>query len=698
MCLAGILGRTGTSMGLRRLHQWLRLPLLDKVAIERRLDMVEALVENPGLLMSVAETMRGIPDVERLLKKVQREQGSLTDVVGLYQFVSRLPALVNHISSCAESSTSSSSVKDDDDEKGMSALQKLDKHIGSVLATAQSEAEAFVTLVQRTVDLEHPQGHEYFVSPSFNDDLAELHAKRTKLVGKMEKVLSEIADDLGLDEKKVKLNHSSALGYHVRVSRKDEKNLRSAKGYVTLETRKDGVRFTSPEMKRLSRDHADVNEEYLATQAVIVSKALEVTLSYVPVIEAAAHCLADLDVYCALARAATSSAATPYVRPRIRERGSGVFRLIGARHPCLEVQAGVSFIANDVDLVKGKSSVQIVTGPNMGGKSTYIRTAGVVAVMAQLGSFVPCDSADISIVDCVLARVGAGDSQLKGVSTFMKEMLEAAAILKGATSDSLVIIDELGRGTSTYDGFGLAWAIGEHIASVTNAYALFATHFHELTALADTLPNVVNKHVTAHTGHGTITMLYRLRDGPCDRSFGIHVAELANFPAEVVAMAKKKAEELESFGQASSSFVAPPPSSSTTTSSSSSSSSSPAAGTMSDKDGDAVVDFLKVRMLHLTTNSVVVYISYLLYLYLAILLFFLFLPAIFFFLPSPSPSLFTAFCIRGGGRAGRCRGRGRRTGLAQRGPGRAGALNRPDTHLIDTRFQENKEMCMCLTS
>lgn len=231
-----------------------------------------------------------------------------------------------------------------------------------------------------------------------------------------------------------------------------------------------------------------------------------------------------------------------YVRPHLyrADDAEAKIHLVGARHPCVELQEGVTFIPNDYAFARESSCFQIVTGPNMGGKSTFIRGLGTIIAMAQAGSFVPCTEAELPIVDTILARVGAGDAATRGLSTFMAEMIEASTIVRTATKNSLVIIDELGRGTSTFDGFGLAWSISEYMVKRIGCWTLFATHFHELTALADQEASVINRHVSAHVEDGNVTFLYEVRPGPCLQSFGIHVAEMAHFPKETVECARRK--------------------------------------------------------------------------------------------------------------------------------------------------------------
>lgn len=276
-----------------------------------------------------------------------------------------------------------------------------------------------------------------------------------------------------------------------------------------------------------------------------MERVVDVAASFCDVFFEAAAVLSELDVLAGFADLAASAPA-PYTRPALRPTGEGDIVLEACRHPCVEVQEGVSFVPNDCRLKRGSSWFHVITGPNMGGKSTFIRQVGVCVLMAQVGCFVPAARAEVSVCDAIFARVGAGDCQLRGISTFMAEMLETASILKAATPSSLIIIDELGRGTSTYDGFGLAWAISEHIAEKIRGPCLFATHFHELTALKGG-GGVANFHVEAAVDAASrrLTMLYAVRPGACDRSFGIHCAEFARFPREVLEAARAKAEELE---------------------------------------------------------------------------------------------------------------------------------------------------------
>lgn len=540
MSLYGLLNHCKTPLGGRLLSQWLKQPLMDRAEIEARQQLVEAFVFDTELRQTMQEEhLRAIPDLYRLAKRFQRGKATLEDVVRAYQVVIRLPGFLGTLEGVMDETY----------------RESLDGAYTAKLRTHCDSLAKLQEMVETTVDLDALDNHEYIIKPEFDDSLRIIRKRLDRLRADMDRAFAEAARDLNQErDKKIFLENHKVHGWCMRLTRTEAGCIRNKNNYQECSTQKNGVYFTTKQLQTLRREFDQLSHNYNRTQSSLVSEVVGVAASYSPVLERLAGVLGHLDVIVSLAHCAVN-APIAYVRPRIHARGEGRTILKEARHPCLEMQDDVQFITNDVTLDRDASSFLIITGPNMGGKSTYIRQIGVIALMAQIGSFVPCAEAELTLFDSVFARVGASDSQLKGVSTFMAEMLETANILKSATAESLIIIDELGRGTSTYDGFGLAWAISEHIVREIGCFALFATHFHELTALADKYPQVANLHVTAHIS-GTdsnkeekreVTLLYKVEPGVCDQSFGIHVAELVRFPDKVVRMAKRKADELEDF-------------------------------------------------------------------------------------------------------------------------------------------------------
>ncbi|KAK2628982.1 hypothetical protein QTJ16_002085 [Diplocarpon rosae] len=537
MSLYGLLNHCKTPVGSRLLAQWLKQPLMSKEGIEKRQQLVEAFVEDSELRQTIQEEhMRSIPDLYRMTKRFQRKVATLEDVVRASQVVISLPGFIGTLEGVM-------------DERYQEPLEQT---YTSKLREFLESLAKLQEMVETTVDLDAAQNHEYIIKPEFDDGLRIIRKKLDKMKVEMDLEHRAASKDLGQEiDKKLFLENHKMHGWCMRLTRTEAGCIRNSKKYQECSTQKNGVYFTTQKLQSIRREFDQLSENYNRTQSSLVNEVVSVAASYCPVLELLAGVLAHMDVIISFAHCSVH-APTSYVRPKMHPRGQGNTVLKEARHPCMEMQDDIQFITNDVTLKRGESEFLIITGPNMGGKSTYIRQIGVIALMAQVGCFVPCEEAELTIFDCILARVGASDSQLKGVSTFMAEMLETANILKSATSESLIIIDELGRGTSTYDGFGLAWAISEHIVKEIGCFSLFATHFHELTALVDQYPQVQNLHVVAHIDDNgkakrEVTLLYKVEEGVCDQSFGIHVAELVRFPEKVVNMAKRKADELEDF-------------------------------------------------------------------------------------------------------------------------------------------------------
>ncbi|KAF9493768.1 DNA mismatch repair protein [Pleurotus eryngii] len=537
--LLGLLNKCKTAQGTRLLGTWLKQPLVNLHEIRKRQNLVEIFVEATNARRALQdEYLKYMPDLRRLSKRFQRGLATLEDVVRVYQVILKLPDMVVALENV-------------DATKGQELIEEV--FLKSLREHVESLAK-YGEMVEETIDLDQLDNHNIVIKPEYDNELKIISEKLAEVRDGLDQEHRKVGRDLDLElDKKLHLENNATYGYCFRVTKNDAKAMKNKK-YTEITTLKTGVFFTTSNLKELAEEYVTYTSQYSRTQSGVVKQVVQIAATYTPVLDLLDTVIAPLDVIISFAHVSVN-APEPYVKPTVVERGSGNLILRDARHPCLEVQDDISFIPNDIEMIRDKSEFQIITGPNMGGKSTYIRQTGVIALMAQIGCFVPCSEARLPIFDSVLCRVGAGDSQLKGISTFMAEMLETATILRSATNDSLIIIDELGRGTSTYDGFGLAWAISEHIASQIHAFCLFATHFHELTALDQQIPRVKNLHVVAHvTQTGTtnqerdITLLYKVEPGVSDQSFGIHVAELANFPESVVKLARRKAEELEDFG------------------------------------------------------------------------------------------------------------------------------------------------------
>ncbi|CAH8593813.1 unnamed protein product [Schistosoma turkestanicum] len=545
----GVLNNCRTAQGQRLLAQWLRQPLIDKSKIEERLDLVESFVEETGIRRGLHEDfLRRIPDLQRLGRRLQKVKGSgLQDVYRIYQAILRLPYAVSLLNQYTGS-------------KKPTVYECLI----TPLQEAMDNFTLFKDLVESNIDLDYVnQRNEFIIRADKDPLLQEIKNKLDNLEESIRDEFRRCAKKLNLEQSKsIKLESNELHGYFMRVTLKDEKCLREFKTFEILDTQKGGVRFRNDKMTSLNETYADVKQEYNRLQEVVVHQVVCAAATYLEPINQLNATTALLDVIVSLAIAAVSSAGLPYIRPKILSEDCGRIILKEARHPCLEMQDRVSVIPNDVHLERGKQIFLTITGPNMGGKSTYIHSVAVIVAMAQIGSFVPCSYAEIMPVDAIMARVGAADYQCRGVSTFLAEMLETSAVLRSVTSNSLVIIDELGRGTSTYDGFGLAWAVASFLASPeVGCFSLFATHFHELTSLAYHMPKRVanlrvlcdvsiNEEISENKESAAkVTMLYKVEPGVCSRSYGLDVARLAGLPKEVIKQAEYQAskdEELES--------------------------------------------------------------------------------------------------------------------------------------------------------
>ncbi|MFT0859585.1 DNA mismatch repair protein MutS [Ancylobacter sp. G4_0304] len=526
--------RTVTSAGARLLARRLAEPLTDPARINARLDAVEHLVEAPALREALRARLAGAPDLARALSRVALGRSGPRDLSAIGRGLAEGAALAGMIAGEAPRELA----------EAAATLSGVDPALAALLSAALADE----------LPLNRRDGG--FIRAGYDPDLDGLRALRDESRRVVAALERRYAEETGV--KSLKIRHNAVLGYFVEVSQQNADRLREppfASVFVHRQTMAGAMRFTSTELGELEAKIASAGERALGLEQGIFDQLVAAVNALAESIRAAAGALAVVDVTAGLAALAVEQG---YVRPHVD--GSLDFAISGGRHPVVEqalTRDGGPFVANDCDLSAPEAKkaapagrIWLVTGPNMAGKSTFLRQNALIAVLAQAGAFVPAASARLGAVDRLFSRVGAADDLARGRSTFMVEMVETAAILNQATDRSLVILDEIGRGTATFDGLSIAWASLEHLHEVNRCRGLFATHFHELTALSQRLDRLVNATVKVKEWEGEVIFLHEVVPGAADRSYGIQVAKLAGLPPMVVARAKAVLTELESADRA----------------------------------------------------------------------------------------------------------------------------------------------------
>jgi DNA mismatch repair protein MutS len=512
---------TCTPMGKRLLRSWMLRPSIDASEINLRLDAVETQIAAMIDREELRRSMEGVLDMERLLSRVTLETANPRDLLALAASLARLPKI-------------------------KAALARFHAERLSVLHNTVDPLTDLRERIERTLVDEPPLTladggviRDGLDAPL--DELRDLSRNSKQYIAQIEQRERERT---GIGSLKVKFN--SVFGYYIEISKA---NLHLAPAdYERKQTLVNAERFTTPELKELEVKVLDAQEKIVEIERRIFAETRTTIAAEARRIRQTALALAEVDV---LASFAHTGAARNYCRPKFEQNGE--LEIIEGRHPVIEqpelTGSTDRFVPNDLYLNATTHAILVLTGPNMGGKSTYLRQAALTVLMAQMGSFVPARSTRLSVVDRIFTRIGASDNLARGRSTFMVEMTETAAILNTATPRSLILLDEVGRGTATYDGLAIAWAAIEYIHQRTRAKTLFATHYHELTELADQLSGVKNYHVSVKESGGGIIFLRKVEEGAADKSYGIEVAKLAGLPAEVIERAREVLAEHESAEQ-----------------------------------------------------------------------------------------------------------------------------------------------------
>ena len=508
--LLAVLDTTLTGMGGRLLRSRLLRPSTDRAEIEQRLDAVGELLQQTILRAEVRKQLGGILDMERLLAKVTLGSAGPRDVLALGLSIAKIPALKRCF-----------------DTQQAARLRSLDERLDELPDVANLILEA----IAGEPPLNIADGGT--IRAGFHAELDELRDLSQNGKQHIARIEARERSRTGIASLKVRFNN--VFGYYIEITRA---NLQLAPAdYERKQTLANAERFTTPELKDYERKVLDAEDKIQTLEKELFADLRKRVAAEAQRVRSTAAAVGELDVTAALAQVAAENR---YHRPSFSPAGE--MRIMAGRHPVIERMADRDagrFIPNDLYLNNSTDLIAIITGPNMGGKSTYLRQAALIAIMAQMGGFVPAESATLPLIDRVFTRIGASDNLSRGRSTFMVEMTETAAILNTATERSFIVLDEIGRGTATYDGLALAWAVVEHIHARTRAKTLFATHYHELTELAGQLEGVRNLMVTVKEAGDHIIFLRKVQPGAADRSYGIEVARLAGLPLGVIERARE---------------------------------------------------------------------------------------------------------------------------------------------------------------
>jgi len=501
--LLWVLDHTATAMGGRLLWEWLLCPLRSVEAIRARHDAVQELFANASLRNNLRERLDGIYDIERIIAKINCGRANARDLIALSKSFEQLPPIKERISTCSA---------------------PLLKTLGGEMDPLDDARVLIATAIASDPPPTLKEGG--LIREGYDQDLDEL---RGIAKGGKEWIANFQADEVkrtGIPTLKVGFN--KVFGYYIEVTNVHQDRI--PPDYIRKQTLKNAERYITPELKEYESRVLTADERAQEMEYDLFLGIRDQVAAHTERIQRTAEAVAQLDVLSDLAHVAAEN---DYVMPEVDEKFE--IEILDGRHPVLEVtQADEAFVPNDLRLDNKDSQVAIITGPNMAGKSTYIRQSALLVLMAQMGSFVPAKSARVGIVDRIFTRVGAADELTRGQSTFMVEMNETANILNNATERSLIILDEIGRGTSTFDGVSIAWAVTEYVCKHIKSRTLFATHYHELTELALLFPNVKNYNIAVKEWKDEIVFLRKIVEGGTDKSYGIHVARLAGIPREVL--------------------------------------------------------------------------------------------------------------------------------------------------------------------